>query len=112
VLIIKLPLTTIKTGIKEILLSAPDKDIVEKINTVIKNVISEYDYEDYNFKTSKTGREIYLLIHIQVVNEKDKLYKIKTQDKVRGQIELQLDKHFDHVKLDIAFSENKISYDF
>ena len=111
-LIIKLPLTTIKTGVKEILLSAPDKDIVEKINTVIKNIISDYDYEDYNFKTTKSGREIYLLIHIQVVNEKDKLYKITTQDKVRGQIKLQLDKHFDQVKLDIAFSENKISYEF
>ena len=112
VLIIKLPLTTIKTGVKEILLSAPNKDVVGNINTVIKNVISEYDFKDYNFKATKTGREIYLLIHIQVVNTKDKLYILKTQDEVRGQIKLELNKQFNHVKLDIAFSEDKISYEF
>lgn len=111
-LIIKLPLTTIKTGVKEILLSAPDKDVVAKIDKVIKDVISKYDYKGYNFKTSKTGREIYLLIHIQVVNKDDELYMLKAQDKVRGQIKLELNKQFDHVKLDIAFSENKVSYEF
>jgi cation diffusion facilitator family transporter len=112
VLIIKLPLTTIKTGVKEILLSAPDKNVVGEINTVIKDVISGYDFKDYNFKATKTGREIYLLIHIRVINEKSGLCSLKTQDKVREEIQLQLDQQFDNIKLDIAFSENKISYDF
>ena len=112
VLIIKLPLTTIKTGVKEILLSAPDKNVTERINVVIKNVISKYDFKDYNFKATKTGREIYLLNHIQVINDKAGLCSIKTQDKVREEIQLKLGKQFDNIKLDIAFSENKILYDF
>ncbi len=110
--ILKLPLTTIKTGIKEILLSAPDNDIVNKIDLIIKDVICNYDVEDYNFKATKTGREIYLLVHIQVINEADRLYSIKTQDEVREEMKHQLDKCFDNIKLDIAFSENKILYDF
>jgi predicted Co/Zn/Cd cation transporter (cation efflux family) len=110
--IIKLPLTTINTGIKEMLLSAPDDEIVNKIDLIIKDVISGYDFKDYNFKATKTGREIYLLIHIQVISDKAGLCSIKTQDKVREEIKLQLNKHFDNVKLDVAFSENKISYDY
>ncbi|NOX85383.1 MAG: cation diffusion facilitator family transporter [Chlorobi bacterium] len=112
VFIIKLPLSTIKTGVKEVLLSAPDKKILEKINTVIKNVISEYNYEDYNFKATKTGREIYLLVHIQVVNPDDLLYSIRTQDQVREKIKTELEKLFDMVKIDVAFSEMKIDYNF
>lgn len=112
IFIIRLPLTTIKTGIKEIMLSVPDDEIVERIDTIIKNVITEYDIADYNFKATKTGRELYLLIHFQITNEKDTLYSLKTQDKVREKIKLKLDNMSAIIKLDIIFSENEILYKF
>ncbi|MEO5911601.1 MAG: cation diffusion facilitator family transporter [Pelobium sp.] len=107
---LRFPYFTIKTGLKEILLSAPDKDIVERINLDINKVISEYDFDDYNFKATKTGREIYLLVQIRVVNENDALYKLKIQDNVRGDLKRQLDKHFDNIKLDVVFSQNELVY--
>lgn len=111
-MVIKLPVTTIYTGLKEILLSAPGKDIVDKIDDIISEVLSEYDYKNYNFKVTKTGREIYLLIHVQVVNQNTPLYLIKTQDEVRQKTGNALNKLFNHIKIDMVFSENDISYDF
>ena len=110
--IIKLPLFTIKTSVKEILLSVPEDKTVEKIDRIISEILSGYDIVDYNFKVTKTGRELYLLCHIQVVNPNDLLYHIKTQDNVRAKIENALSNLSDIVKVDIVFSESQLKYSF
>ena len=111
-LVIKLPITIIYTGLKEILLSAPDKKIVSKINHVLLHILSAYDYKDFNFKATKTGREIYLLVHVRIINPEDTLYLLKTQDKVRHEVETELGKSFGNMKIDMVFSEKEILYNF
>ena len=111
-IIIKLPLTTIYISLKEILLTAPDKSIVKQIDLSIQQILSEYDYQNFNFKATKTGREIYILVHIQVINQSTPLYLMNTQDEVREKIEDTLVKLYNNVKIDIIFSENDIDYDF
>ena len=111
-IIIKLPVTTIYISLKEILLTAPDKSIVKQIDQNIQQILSEYDYQNFNFKATKTGREIYILVHIQVLNQNTPLYLMNTQDEVRKKTESELAKLYNNVKIDIVFSENDIDYDF
>ena len=111
-MVIRLPISTIYTSLREILLVAPSKEIVDKMALLIKDVLSKYDYKNYNFKATKTGREIYLLIHVQVINVDDNMYKLKVQDQIRDKIKEKLTELFPNIKIDMVFSERDISYDF
>jgi len=112
VMVIKLPISTIYTSLREILLVAPNKEITDKMGLLIKEVLSKYDYKNYNFKATKTGREIYILIHVQVINADDSMYQLKVQDKIRDKIKEKLTGFSPIVNIDIVFSERDISYNF
>lgn len=112
VLVVKLPFDTVKTGLKEILLYAPDVKVTKKMKSLIKTRLSDYDYADFNIKASKTGREHYLLVNIQMLNENDPLFKLDVQDEFRDKLSLDLKDNFDIIKLDVVFSQNEIEYDY
>jgi cation diffusion facilitator family transporter len=112
VLVVKLPFDTVKIGLKEILLSAPESVVTEKMKGIIKNRLSDYDFVDFNIKASKTGREHYLLVNIQVINKNNPLFKLGVQDEFRDKLKADLKKNFEFIKLDVVFSQNKIEYDY
>lgn len=93
---IRVPITTLIKSFKEILNRNADKDINDKIYTIVKDVEKEYNFEDSITRVSKIGKELRIEIDF-VFNKQSKLNKLEEMDNVREYVyrsmsNIQLDK--------------------
>ena len=87
----KMPISTLKSSIKELLLMAPDPEleIQESLDIICEEKKSKYDFEDYVTRVAKTGRE--LSIEISFINtDKNFNLNLYKSDLIRDEVEKEL----------------------
>ena len=82
---IKVPVKTLVRCFGEIINRNADKDINDKIYTIVKDIEEEYNFQDSITRVSKVGRELRIEIDF-VFNEKSKLKELEEMDKVREEV--------------------------
>lgn len=82
---IKVPIKTLNKCFGEIINRNADKDINDKIYTIVKDIEEEYKFEDSITRVSKVGRELRIEIDF-VFNEKSRLKELEEMDKVREEV--------------------------
>lgn len=108
--IINMPYQTIRSSVKELLLMEADEDISEAVNKAIKKCYKEDKVIDYNKMTTKTGREIYVLIVVLLKEEVDKgnyFDSTERHDEFRDHVFKELSSLSTNLKLDICFTYKK-----
>lgn len=85
VFFIKVPVKTFLKCFGEIINKNADKDINDKIYTIVKDIEEEYNFEDSITRVSKVGRELRIEIDF-VFNEKSRLKELEEMDKVREEV--------------------------
>lgn len=85
IIFIKVPVKTLIKSFKEIVNSKADKEINDKIYTIVKNIESEYNFEESVTRVSKIGRELRIEIDF-VFNEESSLNELKEMDEVREEV--------------------------
>jgi predicted Co/Zn/Cd cation transporter (cation efflux family) len=104
-IVIKLPLQAIYSGIREILLSAPPAEIIEVVDVVASEVFLKNNIKEFNFKITKTGREIYVLFHAKV----QPVVSIPLQDVVKEMLLKRISEEFDeNIKIDVCFTAENL----
>ncbi len=105
-IVIKLPLQTIYSGIREILLSAPPTEITDIIDKTGNEIFSRNNIEEYNWKITKTGREIYILFHAKVKPSTC----VYIQDNIKDELLMKIAALFnENIKIDLCFTTKSIS---
>ncbi len=82
---IKVPIKTLNKCFGEIINRNADKDINDKIYTIVKDIEEEYKFEDSITRVSKVGRELRIEIDF-VFNEESRLKELEEMDKVREEV--------------------------
>ena len=82
---IKVPIKTLIQCFGEIINKNADKDINDKIYTIVKDIEEEYKFEDSITRVSKVGRELRIEIDF-VFNEESRLKELEEMDKVREEV--------------------------
>lgn len=88
-LFIKLPIKTLVRSFKEVVNSNADKEINDKIYTIVKDIEDKYNFEDSITRVSKIGRELRIEIDF-VFNNESSLNELREMDKVREQVSLNM----------------------
>ncbi|PQJ23476.1 cation diffusion facilitator family transporter [Tenacibaculum sp. SG-28] len=102
-IVIKFPIQAILSGFKEILLSVPPKNIIVKIKTIKNEILSNNNIKNIHFKATKTGRETYVLFHLQTKHEID--MAVGFQDQIKKEILQKLrDSIGGIVKIDVCLT--------
>ncbi len=86
----KVPLTEIKSSMREILSMPPDKEIRQQVNQAVKVVVDQYQFKDYYLRVTKVGKTLKLELDF-VVKEKDREMTVFEQDQIREEISEQLE---------------------
>ncbi|MGG7178181.1 cation diffusion facilitator family transporter [Clostridium paraputrificum] len=84
-LFIRVPLVTLVNSLKEIANGNADKEINDKIYTIVKDIEEEYNFEDSYTRVSKIGRELRIEIDF-VFNDDSNLNELEEMDRVREQV--------------------------
>lgn len=106
IIFLKLPFKSLIQAFKELILVKANDDINNHINEVVKNIETEYNFEDSIVRVSKTGNSIRIEIDF-IFNNSSKLKSLDEMDKIRELIF----KHTNNIKynkwLNISFTGNR-----
>ncbi len=82
ILFIRVPINSLISSFKEMVNSKADKEINDKIYTIVKDIEEEYNFEDSITRVSKIGRELRIEIDF-VFNDDSTLNELEEMDIVR-----------------------------
>lgn len=82
---IRVPIKTFINSFNEVANGNADKEINDKIDTVVRGIEEEYNFEDSITRVSKIGRELRIEIDF-VFNDESTLNDLDEMDKVREQV--------------------------
>lgn len=106
VLVIPVPYITIRDNVKQLLLSAPDKDMQEKVHELLAPELEKIDKQDYLVRMTKVGRFLYMQIYFQL-SPQSRNIDINSQDSVRQSISDKIVREFTNANVDIIFTLEK-----
>ena len=103
ILIIPLPYTTIRDNVKQLLLSAPDKQMQARIHELLAPELEKIQKQDYLVRMTEVGRFLYMQMYIQLTPESE-ANNIVSQDAIRQDISDKLIAEFPNTSIDIIFT--------
>lgn len=98
VLLIREPVKVIITSIKNLVLFAPEEEILEQIRTIVDRHMADYPYEVTFLDVIQTGRKLWVEVYIG--NETDVIH-ISILHKVRDEIRTELKHKYDQVYIEV-----------
>lgn len=104
---IKLPVIDLINNIKELLLMAPDDEVLKTINSVVNTIKINNHFDDILLRTAKRGRIISIEVNFISHNPNLKLSMYEL-DLIREELETELEKEINYEQwLTITFMNNE-----
>jgi len=104
---IKLPVIDLINNIKELLLMAPDDEVLKIINSVVNTIKIKNHFDDILLRTAKRGRIISIEVNFISHNPNLKLSMYEL-DLIREELEMELEKEINYEQwLTITFMNNE-----
>jgi cation diffusion facilitator family transporter len=103
---IKLPLTIIRTNLREVLLAVPAPETQAQLTRVVQQTLDKEQVVDYRFRTVKTGRSHMLLLHILVGDPSD-VWTPARCDALRQKLNDAIPAGFKPFSFDVVFTHDK-----
>lgn len=104
---LKLPILDLINNIKELLLMAPDDELVENINNIVALVRDKYSFDDFLLRTAKRGRIISIEVNF-ISHNPDLKLSMYELDLIREDLELILERGIKYEQwLTITFMNNE-----
>jgi len=103
ILIIPLPYTTIRDNVKQLLLSAPDKQMQARIHELLAPELEKIQKQDYLVRMTEVGRFLYMQMYIQLTPQSE-AKDVVSQDLIRQTISDKLVAEFPNTSIDIIFT--------
>ncbi len=97
-----LPIKVLRRNLKEVLLVAPQDGVQARVDSVIAQLSSDYQFQDYSHHLAKTGRQYDLEVNILVKD--DHVWTTRRQDMVRQKIWEALSDDFGESWLSVSFT--------
>lgn len=103
-ILIPVPIGTVVSAIKEVLLITPD-DLDETLRTLMQTLTQEYGFEEYSHYATRVGRGLFVEVHI-VVPESMEQAGITQLDLIRDRISNTIGESGPDRWLTVAFTRN------
>jgi len=102
---LKVPLSTIKNNVNQLLKQAPDEKTQDEVKTLVDTVLKELPVKESYVRMVKIGRIFYVLL--QVVINPDAELKVSEEDSCREKIMVKLKSFDDNSILDVVFTKDE-----
>lgn len=92
------PIKMFHQALKEIVLLAPDAEMVDEIKNITGKIVADYPYEVTFFDIVETGRKVWLSLYIRSVNG---TYHIELIRELQGRLENSLTEEYGDIDIDL-----------
>jgi cation diffusion facilitator family transporter len=102
IIIIPVPAKILKENMKEVLLFAPDKQLLDEIQQQIEQAVKHHDCNEVSVRVAKMGREIYLNVALRFRDDYP-IANVSHLDKIREDIDSRMKNYNQNIVMDIGF---------
>jgi cation diffusion facilitator family transporter len=98
-----IPVTVVRTSVRELLLGAPGTDFQDKVRTQLREATRDLPLKSTILRMVKVGRTLYLHAYL-IVSESHKTTTVEDLDAVRERIAAELGQFDPRISLDLTFT--------
>ena len=98
------PFKTIRANWRQLLGSAPDRAVQDKVAAVVESALERVPHSQTNLRTTHVGRYLYVHLYVVVPEDAAQPVDVRMHDRIRSRIYDELSSEFRHLALDLGFT--------
>ena len=98
------PFKTIRANWRQLLGSAPDRAVQDKVAAVVESALERVPHSQTNLRTTHVGRYLYVHLYVVVPQDAAQPVDVRMHDRIRSRIFDELSSEFRHLALDLGFT--------